>query len=74
MLIVKPDGSRSVTFERRTELDTPRDAAPAPIAAVSGDPAARAEQRLAALDHLRDSGAITNEEDAARRERIVDET
>ena len=73
MLIVKPDGSLNVTFERRPELDAPRDAAPASSKPVISDPAVRVEQRLAALDRLRASGSISDDEYAARRERILDE-
>lgn len=63
--MMKPDGTLTVTYERRAESDTTRNAVPAPAANV--------EARLATLEWLRSTGAITKEEYAARRSKILNE-
>ena len=73
MLIVHPDGVLTVTYERRSEpsaIPVVASAPPAPPVVQSGP---TIEERLATLERLRSSGAITEDEFAARRNKILDE-
>jgi hypothetical protein len=67
MIIVKPDGTLTVTYEPRVST-----------ASASPPPAARAAtsiaDRLTALEDLRRSGTINDEEYADQRRRILSET
>jgi hypothetical protein len=68
MLIVKPDGTLTVTYElaeastpQRSEPHAPEPPAPASI-----------RERLAQLDDLHASGVISHEEYAAKRAKLID--
>jgi hypothetical protein len=62
MIAAKPAGTLTVIYERRLA---------GPAVAVS--PASDIEARLATLERLRSTGAISEEEFAARRNKILDE-
>jgi uncharacterized membrane protein len=77
MLLVKPVGTLTVTYERTAPTVASRDA-PRPVVKrapkrEAETPVSDPEARLAKLERLRATGAITDDEFAARRNKILDE-
>ena len=74
MIAAKPAGTLTVIYERRQHTSTapPATASPPPPEVIAS-PASSIEARLATLERLRSTGAITEDEFAARRTKILDE-
>jgi hypothetical protein len=72
---IRPKGFLTVTYERRSEVSVAPVATPtaANLPQAVEDARSRTEQRLATLERLHSRGAITDEEFALRRTRILDE-
>lgn len=68
MLLVKPQGTLTVTYMRSENVAVPT---PAPGSPASGRRSVR--ERLAQLDELHGAGFVTEEEYAAKRNKILDE-
>ena len=66
MLIVKPDGTLTVTYSLREDVAISAPPAPTPAAASH-------EDRIGKLAELHDAGVISDEEFASRRSKILDE-
>ena len=72
MLLVKPVGTLTVTYERTASKGAALPANPPPPPLIAG-PGSNVEARLATLDRLRSTGAISEDEFATRRSKILDE-
>jgi hypothetical protein len=72
MLIVKPGGTLTVTYAR-TDPGVAAPTAVPPLPQVAGSPISDVDARLATLERLRSTGTITEDEFAARRNKILDE-
>jgi hypothetical protein len=75
MLIVKPDGSLTVTYTRNATGAAPVATAPTPSSTPAAPTSAQGSvrERLAQLDELHGAGVVTDEEYAAKRAKILDE-
>jgi len=72
MLVVKPDGTLTVTYERTAPIASALPASQ-PSPKVIANPGANVEARLTTLERLRSTGAISADEYAARRNKILDD-
>ena len=72
MLVVKPDGTLTVTYERTAPTASALHASQ-PSPKVIAAHVANVEARLATLERLRSTGAISAVEYAARRTKILDD-
>jgi uncharacterized membrane protein len=72
MLIVKPDGTLTVTFTRNATGAAPVATAPTPSSAPAFAQGS-VRERLAQLDELHGAGVVTDEEYAAKRAKILED-
>lgn len=72
MLIVRPAGTLTVTYARTSPAVAAPTAVPPPPQ-VAGSTLSDLDARLATLERLRATGAISEDEYAARRNKILDE-
>jgi hypothetical protein len=71
MLLVKPVGTLTVTYERTASKGAALPASAQPNGIAS--PASSIEARLATLERLRSAGAISEDEYGARRNKVLDD-